>query len=84
MQNLALGADPEATRHPWLRTPAASITGPNWLMTWSTSRGRGLPLQRFGKIVGALAQLVEQAGILDGDDRLRRKNFVSSSICFPR
>ena len=33
-------------------------------------RGRGLLLQRFGQIVGALAQLVEQAGVLDGDNRL--------------
>ena len=40
-------------------------------MTLSTSRGRGLLLQRFGEIVGALAQLVEQARVLDGDDGLR-------------
>ena len=40
-------------------------------MTWRTSRGRGLLLQRLAQIVGALAQLVEQAGVLDGDDRLR-------------
>ena len=33
--------------------------------------GRGLMLQRLGEVVGALAQLVEQARILDGDDRLR-------------
>ena len=32
--------------------------------------GGGLLLQRFGEIVGALAQLVEQPGILDGDDGL--------------
>src|SRR5262249_33402124 len=32
--------------------------------------GRGLLLQRFAQIVGALTQLVEEAGILDGDDRL--------------
>ena len=32
-------------------------------MTWSTSDGGGLLLQRF-------AQLVEQPGVLDGDDRL--------------
>ena len=32
--------------------------------------GRGLLLQRFAQIVGALAQFVEQAGILDGDDGL--------------
>ena len=32
--------------------------------------GGGLLLQRFAQIVGALAQLVEQAGILDGDDGL--------------
>src|SRR6516162_7556476 len=34
-------------------------------------RGRGLLLQRFREIVGALAQLVEQPRVLDGDDRLR-------------
>ena len=32
--------------------------------------GRGLLLQRLGEIVGALAQLVEQPRVLDGDDRL--------------
>ena len=31
----------------------------------------GLLLQRFGQIVGALAQFVEQPRVLDGDDRLR-------------
>ena len=40
-------------------------------MTFSTSRGRGLLLQRFGEIVGALAQFVEQPRVLDGDDGLR-------------
>ena len=35
--------------------------------------GRGLPLQRFAQLIRALAQLVEQARILDGDDRLRRE-----------
>jgi len=35
--------------------------------------GGGLLLQRFAQIVGALAQLVEQAGVLDGDDRLGGK-----------
>ena len=39
-------------------------------MTFSTSRGRGLLLQRLGQIVGALAQFVEQPRVLDGDDRL--------------
>ncbi len=34
-------------------------------------RGRGLLLQRLGEIVGALAQLVEQPRVLDGDDGLR-------------
>src|SRR5262249_5154248 len=34
-------------------------------------RGRRLLLQRFREIRRALAQLVEQPGILDGDDRLR-------------
>ena len=33
--------------------------------------GRGLLLQRFAQIVGALAQFVEQPRVLDGDDRLR-------------
>ena len=33
-------------------------------------RGRGLLLQRLGQIVGALAQLVEQPRVLDGDDGL--------------
>ena len=32
--------------------------------------GRGLLLQRLGEIVGALAQLVEQPRVLDGDDGL--------------
>ena len=32
--------------------------------------GRGLLLQRFGQIVSALAQLVEQPRILDRDDSL--------------
>ena len=32
--------------------------------------GSGLLLQRFREIVGASAQLVEQAGVLDGDHRL--------------
>ena len=40
-------------------------------MTFSTSRGRRLLLQRLGEIVGALAQFVEQPRVLDGDDRLR-------------
>ena len=39
-------------------------------MTFSTSRGRGLLLQRLAEIVGALAQLVEQPRVLDGDDGL--------------
>src|SRR5262245_58644467 len=33
-------------------------------------RGCCLLLQRLAQIVGALAQLVEQPGVLDGDDRL--------------
>ena len=32
--------------------------------------GRGLLLQRLGQIIGALAQLVEQPRVLDGDHRL--------------
>ena len=44
-------------------------------------RRRGLLLQRLGEIVGALAQLVEQPRVLDGDDGLRGE-VVTSSICF--
>ena len=40
-------------------------------MTLQHLRGRGLLLQRLGEIVGALAQLVEQPRVLDGDDGLR-------------
>ena len=39
-------------------------------MTLQHLRGRGLLLQRLGEVVGALSQFVEQAGVLDGDDRL--------------
>jgi hypothetical protein len=50
-------------------------------MAWNTSSRRlrndaqhfgrgGLLLERFGQIVGALMQVVEQARVLDGDDRL--------------
>ena len=35
--------------------------------------GRRLLLQRLGEIVGALAQLVEQTRVLDGDGRLSGK-----------
>ena len=41
---------------------------------------RGLLLQRFAQIVGALAQLVEQPRVLDGDHRLGGE-VLSSSIC---
>ena len=40
-------------------------------MTLQHLGGRGLLLQRLGEIVGALAQLVEQPRVLDGDDGLR-------------
>ena len=40
-------------------------------MTCSTSEVAGLLLQGFAQIVRALTQLVEQAGVLDGDDGLR-------------
>ena len=43
-------------------------------------RGRGLLLQRFAEIVGALAQFVEQPRVLDGDDGLRGE-ILTSSIC---
>src|SRR5262249_895365 len=33
-------------------------------------RCRGLLLKRFGEIIGALTKFVEQARVLDGDDRL--------------
>ena len=36
-------------------------------------RGRGLLLQRLAQVVGALAQLVEQPRVLDGDDGLGGK-----------
>ena len=39
-------------------------------MTLQHLRGRGLLLQRLAQIVGALAQLVEQPRVLDGDDGL--------------
>ena len=39
-------------------------------MTLQHLRGRRLLLQRLGEIVGALAQLLEQPRILDGDDGL--------------
>ena len=39
-------------------------------MTFSTSDGRGLLLQRFGELIGALLQLVEQPRVLDRDHRL--------------
>ena len=42
--------------------------------------GRGLLLQRFAQIVGALAQLLEQPRVLDGDDGLGGK-ILTSSIC---
>src|SRR5262249_41891254 len=34
-------------------------------------RSRGLLVQRFAQVIGALAQLVEQPRVLDGDDGLR-------------
>ena len=43
-------------------------------------RCRRLLLQRFGQIVGALAQFVEQPRILDGDHGLVGKG-LTSSIC---
>ena len=39
-------------------------------MTLQHLGGRGLLLQRFGQIVGALAQLVDQPRVLDRDDGL--------------
>jgi len=38
--------------------------------------GRGLLLKRLGKVVRALAELIEQTCVLDGDDGL------VGSICF--
>ena len=42
-------------------------------MTFQHLSRRGLLLQRLGEIVGALAQLVEQPRVLDGDDGLGRE-----------
>ena len=53
----------------WRGTPARARRA-NCEMTLSTSRGRGLLLQRLAQIIGALAQLVEQPRVLDGDDGL--------------
>ena len=52
----------------WPRTPVqvAGRTGDDL----EHLAGRGLLFQRFGEIVGALAQLVEQPRVLDGDDGL--------------
>ena len=51
-------------------------------MTLSTSAGGGLLLQRLGKIIGALAQLVEQPRVLDGDDGLRGEVLIPvRSVC---
>src|SRR5262249_2637090 len=41
---------------------------------------RGLLFQRFGQIVGALAQFVEQPRVLDGDDGLRREVFYKLNL----
>ena len=43
---------------------------------------RGLLLQRFGEIVGALAQLVEQPRVLDGDDGLRGEVLDQLNLLF--
>ena len=51
------------------------------MMTPRTSDGRGLLLQRFGQIVGALAQFVEQPRVLDGDDGLTGVSSASNAIC---
>ena len=59
-----------ASRSPASRRTPAAARPASWLMTFSTSRGRGLLLQRFGEIVGALAQFVEQPRVLDGDHGL--------------
>ena len=39
-------------------------------MTFRTSDGRGLLLQRFGQIIGALLHFVEQSHVLDRDHGL--------------
>ena len=44
-------------------------------------RRRRLLLQRFGEIVGALAQFVEQPRILDGDDGLGGKTRQQVDLC---
>ena len=57
-------------RQRWHRTPACSIARRAAEMTLQHLGGRGLLLQRLGQIVGALAQLVEQPRVLDGDHGL--------------
>ena len=43
---------------------------------------RGLLLQRFAQIAGALAQFVEQPRVIDGDDRLRGECFQKRNLLF--
>src|SRR5665811_1735584 len=43
---------------------------------------RGLLLQRLAQVVGALAQLVEQAAVLDGDDGLIGKRLKQCDLSF--
>src|SRR6185436_20022778 len=45
-------------------------------------RGRGLLLQRFGEIVGALSQFAEQPRVLDGDDGLRGEIMEQLDLLF--
>ena len=78
MRNLLpSNSDRLPNRAPQMRTAFASMasnTGSNSpgdeLMTLQHFRRRGLLLQGFGEIVGALVQFVEQPRVLDGDDRL--------------
>src|SRR6516165_8566438 len=42
--------------------------------------GRRLLLQRFGEIVGALTQFVEQWGVLDGDDGLSGESLLKLDL----
>ena len=52
-------------------------------MTFEHLRRRGLLLQQFGQIIGALTQFAEQPRVLDGDDGLGRQNSEQSRFAYP-
>ena len=62
------GEQPHAALHDGVKHGLQVVS--ELLMTSSTSRCRGLLLQRLSEIVGALAQLVQQPRVLDRDHRL--------------